>query len=71
MAFRTTTAYGDPEAPIDAEDLVVWLDWSRRQRRLHRDRTPETPGAQTPGAQTPEAQTPEAQTPEARTRAHG
>lgn len=28
MAFRLTTAYGDPAARIDPDDLVVWLAWS-------------------------------------------
>lgn len=37
LRFRATTQYGDPEAPIAAHDLVVWLRWckseNRRQRR--------------------------------------
>lgn len=44
MAFRLTTAYGDPAAPIVADDLVTWLEWSAtarpraRTRRLRRSR---------------------------------
>lgn len=28
LEFRMTTAYGRPDAPIDPDDLVVWLRWS-------------------------------------------
>ncbi len=28
MAFRLTTAYGDPDAPIVADDVVTWLAWT-------------------------------------------
>ncbi len=28
MAFRLTTAYGDREASMVADDVVAWLDWS-------------------------------------------
>lgn len=28
MAFRMTTAYGDPDAAIVVDDLVTWLTWS-------------------------------------------
>ncbi|MDZ7673669.1 MAG: hypothetical protein U5K30_01155 [Acidimicrobiales bacterium] len=28
LSFRLTTAYGDPTAPIVADDLVAWLRWS-------------------------------------------
>ena len=27
-AFRLTTAYGDPSAPLVPADLVTWLEWS-------------------------------------------
>lgn len=29
MAFRMTTAYGDPDAPLVADDVVTWLRWSK------------------------------------------
>ena len=29
MAFRMTTAYGDPAAPLVADDVVTWLRWSK------------------------------------------
>ncbi|WP_436795641.1 hypothetical protein [Actinospongicola halichondriae] len=29
MAFRMTTAYGDPGAPLVADDVVTWLRWSK------------------------------------------
>lgn len=28
LRFRMTTAYGDPDAPVDVEDLLVWLAWT-------------------------------------------
>lgn len=28
LRFRLTTAYGDPDAPLGADDLVTWLAWS-------------------------------------------
>jgi hypothetical protein len=40
LAFRLTTAYGAPDAPIVAEDLVTWLAWSGTVR----PGTPTTPG---------------------------
>ncbi len=43
MEFRLTTAYGDAKAPLAADDVVVWLDWSRRQHRSG----PETPDLRT------------------------
>jgi hypothetical protein len=30
LRFRLTTAYGDPDRPIDPDDLIAWLRWSRR-----------------------------------------
>ena len=33
-AFRLTTAYGDPAAPLIPEDLVAWLDWSGTVRPM-------------------------------------
>ncbi len=28
MAFRMTTAYGDPDAPLVVDDVLTWLRWS-------------------------------------------
>ena len=28
MAFRLTTAYGDPQASLVPADVVTWLEWS-------------------------------------------
>jgi hypothetical protein len=32
LRWRLTTAYGSPEGPIDADDLIAYLQWRRRQR---------------------------------------
>lgn len=32
LRWRTATAYGNPEAPMDPADLVRYLEWRRRQR---------------------------------------
>lgn len=32
LRFRMTTAYGDPDAPIDVDDLLVWLAWTDTAR---------------------------------------
>lgn len=32
LAFRLTTAYGDPHAAVVADDLLVWLAWSETAR---------------------------------------
>lgn len=32
MAFRLTTAYGDPAARLDPDDFVTWLRWSETVR---------------------------------------
>lgn len=29
LAFRLTTAYGDPGARVAVDDLLTWLAWSR------------------------------------------
>ncbi|MDH3192784.1 MAG: hypothetical protein OEM40_00555, partial [Acidimicrobiia bacterium] len=34
LRWRTATAYGDPAAEADAADVVAFLRWRRRQRRL-------------------------------------
>ena len=33
MRFRMVTAYGDPEAAFEADDLVTWLEWCRDWHR--------------------------------------
>lgn len=32
LRFRMTTAYGDPGAGIDVEDLLTWLAWTDTTR---------------------------------------
>lgn len=32
MAFRMTTAYGDPAAPLAVDDVLTWLRWSESVR---------------------------------------
>ncbi len=32
LGFRMTTAYGDPGAPVDVDDLLVWLAWTQTTR---------------------------------------
>jgi hypothetical protein len=34
LRFRMQTAYGDPNAAPDADDVVTWLKWSRGWRAL-------------------------------------
>ena len=34
LAFRTQTAYGDPNRRPDPDDVVAWLEWCRRMKRL-------------------------------------
>ena len=36
LRFRLQTAYGDPDARPDPEDLITWLEWSRSWRALGR-----------------------------------
>ena len=33
LGFRARTAYGDPDHPPEAADVVAWLGWCRSQRR--------------------------------------
>jgi len=33
LAFRATTQYGDPDHPVDGDDLVAWLEWCRAEAR--------------------------------------
>lgn len=32
LRFRMTTAYGDVDAPVDVDDLLVWLAWTDTAR---------------------------------------
>lgn len=32
LRWRTATAYGSPDAPLQADDLIAYLQWRRRQR---------------------------------------
>jgi hypothetical protein len=32
LRFRMTTAYGDPDARIDVDDLLTWLAWTDTMR---------------------------------------
>jgi hypothetical protein len=32
LRFRMTTAYGDPDAGIDVDDLLTWLAWTETTR---------------------------------------
>jgi len=32
LRFRMTTAYGDPGAPVDVDDLLTWLAWTDTAR---------------------------------------
>jgi hypothetical protein len=34
LRFRLQTAYGDPDRPPSADDVVDYLKWCRRMRRL-------------------------------------
>lgn len=34
LRFRLVTAYGDPERPIEAEDLIAYLEWRKAWRRV-------------------------------------
>lgn len=36
MRFRLVTAYGDPEAELEADDVVTYLRWCRTWRALAR-----------------------------------
>ena len=31
LRFRARTAYGDPDHPLDPDDVVAWLEWSARR----------------------------------------
>ncbi len=34
LAWRRETVYGDPQARIEGADLVAYLEWRRRLRRV-------------------------------------
>jgi len=34
LRFRLITAYGDPQRRPEPDDVVTWLDWSKRFRTL-------------------------------------
>jgi hypothetical protein len=34
LRFRAETAYGDPGRPPEADDVVAYLKWCRRSRRV-------------------------------------
>lgn len=34
LRFRLQTAYGDPDRPPSVDDVVAYLHWCRRMRRL-------------------------------------
>lgn len=36
VRWRTSTAYGSPDAEIDPDDLIALLRWRRRQRSIVR-----------------------------------
>ncbi|MGH9103539.1 MAG: hypothetical protein ACRDYD_11250 [Acidimicrobiales bacterium] len=36
LGWRAEAAYGDRAAPLAARDVVSWLEWCRRARRLAR-----------------------------------
>lgn len=36
LRFRLVTMYGDPDASVEIADLVGYLEWCRRMRRLAR-----------------------------------
>jgi hypothetical protein len=44
LRFRMTTAYGDPGAPVDVDDLLTWLAWTETARPVPEpDRAPTRP----------------------------
>jgi hypothetical protein len=36
LRFRNETMYGDVDGPVDAADLIQYLEWCRRMRRRER-----------------------------------
>lgn len=36
LRWRVATAYGDEAGPVDADDVVAFLAWSRQQRLARR-----------------------------------
>ena len=43
LRFRMTTAYGDPDAPIDVDDLLTWLAWTDTARPAPAPHRPSAP----------------------------
>jgi hypothetical protein len=39
LEFRRETQYGNPDAPLDPDDVVAWLEWCRAQRQESRPGT--------------------------------
>lgn len=40
LRFRMVTAYGDPDASIDVEDLLTWLAWTGTVQPVDRPHRP-------------------------------
>lgn len=36
LAFRATTQYGDPDHPLERDDLVAWLRWCKAENQRRR-----------------------------------
>jgi hypothetical protein len=34
LRFRLQTAYGDPDRPPEATDVVAWLEWCKHMRAI-------------------------------------
>jgi hypothetical protein len=34
LRFRLQTAYGDPDRPPEAADIVAWLEWCKHMRAI-------------------------------------
>lgn len=43
LRFRMVTAYGDPDARIDVDDLLTWLAWTTTTRPTPERRRPPAP----------------------------
>lgn len=40
LAWRTATAYGRADAPLDVDDVVAFLEWRKRQRAVRTSQRP-------------------------------
>lgn len=38
LAFRATTQYGDPDHPLEPDDLLAWLRWCKAENQRQRVR---------------------------------